>query len=258
MLGCGGLVARKRRAGVPVTVVFMTDGAASHAGAVEREELAARRRREALAACDVLGVPADSVHFLDIPDGCLADSTGEALAQLETILGSVGARQLVAPHPHEPPADHVATYDVAQRWAAGGEVGAEMMLYPVWLWDQWPYTNPLSGPRRGSVRSIVRTGLTQGGGLGLGRLLDHRLDIGDVLPVKRAALAEHASQTVRPPDRPDWPTLGDVAGGDWIDLLLRPVELYALRTPGGWRDDRSVNGAAAGRAVGANEYDPRR
>ena len=30
----------------------------------------------------------------------------------------------------------------------------------------------------------------------------------------------------RPPERPDWPVLSDVAGGEFLDRLLRPYELF--------------------------------
>ena len=229
VLGCGGLIARKRAVGASVTVVFMTDGAASHDRFEDRTELAAQRRREALSACATLGVPPDEVHFLDVSDGQLAGSVREAAAALDAILGRARHRQLVLPHPAEPPADHEATFRVAAEWTAGDERRVDLLLYPVWLWDQWPFTNPFSEPGRGSRRAIVRTMLAHRAGTGLGRLFDHRLDISEQLPLKRAALAEHASQTVRTPGEPDRPTLADVADGEWLELLLQPVELYELR-----------------------------
>lgn len=228
-LGCGGLVALKRELGVPVTVVFMTDGAGSHPTFVDAVELADRRRQEALTACTRLGVDADSTHFLDIPDGHLAACFDEAVVCLTPILAAAGATQLVLPHPAEPPTDHEATFRIAEHCVARSTADYEALLYPVWLWDQWPFTNPLSAPRaRSSTRAVVRSAVDHRLGLGLARSLGRRLDVAAVLERKRAALDAHASQMVRPTHAPNWITLADVAGGDWLDLLVRPTELYGL------------------------------
>lgn len=228
-LGCGGLIARKRELGVAVTVVFMTDGARSHRDLVEVARLVDQRRQEALTACDRLGVEADAIHFLDLPDGQLADRFDDAVARLAPILNAAEATQLVVPHPAEPPADHSATFRVAEYCATQSTAYDEALLYPVWLWDQWPFTNPLSAPRsRTSTQAVVRTAVEHRFGLGLARSLCRRLDVGSVLGRKRAALDAHVSQMVRPTDAPNWLTLADVAGGDWLDLLVRPTELYGL------------------------------
>ena len=79
VLGCGGTIIRIRRLGVPVAIVFLTDGEASHAGRVPPSELASIRRREATEAAEVLGVPAEQLTFLGFPDGALAEH-GPALA----------------------------------------------------------------------------------------------------------------------------------------------------------------------------------
>lgn len=49
ILGCAGLLLRRRRAGLPVSILYLTDGAASHSGRPDLapERLAAVRRAEA-------------------------------------------------------------------------------------------------------------------------------------------------------------------------------------------------------------------
>ena len=74
----------------------------------------------------------------------------------------------------------------------------------------------------------MRTAVDHRLGLALSRSLRRRLDVASVLSRKRSAVDAHATQMVRPDDTPDWPTLADVSGGDWLDLLVRPTELYGL------------------------------
>ena len=67
--GCGGLIAIKKANGIPVTIVFLTDGrgAARLPGTTE-EHLVKNRRHEAIAASISLGVPETDLHFLNLPD----------------------------------------------------------------------------------------------------------------------------------------------------------------------------------------------
>lgn len=250
-LGCGGLIATKRRLGARVTVVFMTDGAGSHPQ-LPRAELAAERRVEAIAACRVLGVEADCVHFLDIPDGQLTLSVDEGVARLEPIVEGLGEVQLVVPHAAEPPADHAVTPLVATRCAERMGRSFDTLQYPVWLWDQWPFTNPLSHPRaRTSLPAVARTALRHRLGFGLARSLDVRVDVDDALDLKRAALTEHRTQMEHRDGDGSWLTLGEVAGGAWLDVLLRPTELYGRTTVG--RASSTVRGASTARP---SEPDP--
>jgi len=247
-LGCGGLLALKRERGVPVSVVYMTDGSGSHPGFADQRALAGRRRDEALAACATLGIAEGDVHFLEVPDGTLAAAAASAVTRLAPLLDAHDRALLVLPHPDEPPSDHAATYHVTAQCLQARGRRARALLYPVWLWDQWPFTNPFSPPRgRSSVRSIVRTAARHRFGTGLRRTLDHRVDIGPVLARKRAALAAHTTQTVAPPDAPDWPVLADVAHGEWLDHLMRPTELYGLTTLGAHDDTTEPAPAGAGR-----------
>jgi LmbE family N-acetylglucosaminyl deacetylase len=230
-LGCGGLVALQRRRGVRVTVVFVTDGAGSHAA--DPQALARQRRGEARTACGVLGVDPDDVYFLGVADGAVAHSLELIADRLTPIAETRLGHQLVLPHPAEPPSDHAATFDAVDRCVRRLGRRTDALLYPVWLWDQWPFTNPLSEPRgRSSRRVILRTAMRHRLGLALHRALDHRLDITDVIEVKRAALDAHASQMSRSPDAESWLTLADIAGGAWLELLLRATELYGLASVG--------------------------
>ncbi|MCB1182882.1 PIG-L family deacetylase [bacterium] len=143
-LGCGGLIALKRRAGVPVSVVFLTDGATSHATRMPADELVARRRGEAVAACAVLGVAAADVHFLDLPDGEL---TGRLAAAADAAGGVLDVHpdhgQVFVPYAGDTTPDHIAAR--AAVLAALGERPERawtVFEYPVWFWHHWPWARP--------------------------------------------------------------------------------------------------------------------
>lgn len=226
-LGCGGLVAQLADRGTAVDIAFMTDGAGSHSG-IDVAELIAIRRDEAIEACAVLGVPADRLHFLGYPDGGLGDHVPAAAQRIRTLFDDRSPSQVVAPHPFEPNLDHHATFRVLELAVEGSGRAVDALLYAVWFWDQWPWTDPLAPPRpRHGRRQMVEAAWRGRLGLGVGHRLPLVVDISTVLDRKRSALAAHASQTTRPADRPDWLTLGDVAGGQWLGVLLEPWEAYA-------------------------------
>ena len=159
-LGCGGLIASKRAIGVDVTVAFLTDGAGSHHHPDGRDELAARRRVEARTACSILGVDEGSLIFVDIADGALEDRVDQAVDAVTDLVRSTAASQIIIPHPDEPPSDHRVVRRVVDRSLLRAGRVAQLLMFPVWLWDQWPWTNPLTPPRRRhSRRQIVSVAL---------------------------------------------------------------------------------------------------
>ena len=91
-IGCGGLIAAACAAGTPPVVLILTDGAASHPGSLTypSARLRAVREAEALAATDILGLPAGNLRFLREPDTGLAAS-GDVI---ETVL-AMRARRAV-------------------------------------------------------------------------------------------------------------------------------------------------------------------
>lgn len=230
-LGCGGLVAMLRRRQVPVHIVFLTDGSMSHGG--RDSDLVGTRRREAVAAADVLGVGEADLTFLDHPDGSLCLHEPGATDALAGLVGAVGPGQLVAPHWAEPNADHAASYRIANGALRALAMPTEALVTPVWLWDQFPWVAPFSPPRgRHGRRARLDLMLTSRAGLRMGIWLTHRLELGPTADVKRAALDMHVSQMTRPPGRPDWTILADVADGEWLDLLVGPHELYGTTVLG--------------------------
>jgi LmbE family N-acetylglucosaminyl deacetylase len=221
-LGCGGTVIRKKRAGADVKVVFMTDGSESHAHLMPASDLRAIRAAEAVAAANVLGVEASDVILLDFKDGRLADYRAIGIQRVTEILRRHRPAQIFVPYAKDGPPDHEATTDMVVAALCACRQPATIYEYPVWFWHHWPWTR-LQTRGRGLLRDVTR-----GVALGWRLLKDFRscVPIGEVLGLKRAALARHQSQVTRLIADSSWTTLGDVAGGDFIQCFFQEREIF--------------------------------
>ncbi len=139
-LGCGGLIARKRNEGLPVQVVFITDGGASHLGhpAISAGEIASRRRREALGALAILGVESCAIHFLDEPDSTLDNLVPERQAalidRLAALLAEVHPAEIFLPCSPDGSTEHDSAFSFICAALARASVRPEIWQYPVWSW----------------------------------------------------------------------------------------------------------------------------
>jgi LmbE family N-acetylglucosaminyl deacetylase len=115
-LGCAGIILANRAAQVPVTVIYVTDGAGSHPGHphLAATDLARLRRAEARQAMGLLGVPAASLQFLDAPDGTLGHlSPGafETLARrLAEAIAAAQPTELFLPCREDGSSEHCAAF----------------------------------------------------------------------------------------------------------------------------------------------------
>ena len=127
VIGCGGLIAHVGAQGGQIAVCIMSDGAASHPGSRTHppDRLRAERRRESLAALAHLGVGADAVHCLDLPDG---QSEGWHAPEQFDALMALPWDAIAVPSAYDNHADHRAT----QRLAAERASGTELLHYLVW------------------------------------------------------------------------------------------------------------------------------
>lgn len=132
-LGVGGLVALAHRAGVPVYLVLLTAGEASHPPRehMTRHALASQRLAEMDAAVDVLA-PGSPVVFLGALDGGVAAVEDEVTTALTEVLGDAGRTILLAPWRHDGHPDHDAAGRAAARAAAA--TGARLVEYPLVMW----------------------------------------------------------------------------------------------------------------------------
>lgn len=180
-LGCGGIIARKRNEGVPVHVIFITDGSASHPQhpRFTPEEISRLRHAEAMQALACLGVERTAVHFLDEPDGTLhvipPGRRAALVARLAGLLTTLTPTEVFLPCQPDGSSEHDATFHFVIDAIMGTSLRPEVWEYPVWSW--W---NPVLLLRRWLKAKDCR-----------------RLPLEDYLQGKRQAIACYASQ-VRP------------------------------------------------------------
>jgi LmbE family N-acetylglucosaminyl deacetylase len=241
VLGCGGLIHRKVRAGAHVEIVIVSDGRTSHRRFVGEEELVRRRAAEAREAAARLGVAPEAVTVLGFPDGDLFHHLADVTSALQRIFLSRPPAEIALPHRDEPPADHRAAWK-ATRAAACLLPRVRLLEYGVWIWSIWPII-PLGGTM---IRSRTRrAAMAAAPAWRLANAFNRYVDVGSSLDVKRSALAAHVSQTARPDEHPDWPILSEVHGGAWLDALLDTREYF--------RETALSNGAAVAARVRGRE-----
>lgn len=128
-LGAGGLMQRSHREGRAVTVVSLTDG---EAACPEIPCLARVRRLELIEAMARLGISADRIVRLGLPDGHVSEHESHLEHVLTTLGESFGA--LIAPFELDGHPDHDAAGRAAARAAAA--LGRPLGRYPIWAWHQ--------------------------------------------------------------------------------------------------------------------------
>jgi LmbE family N-acetylglucosaminyl deacetylase len=126
------------------------------------------------------------------------------------------------PYYNDGPRDHWATTRIVRRALRACRPGIWINEYPVWFWYHWPWTR-LEGRLRQRLNS-----LRESWEFSRCLLRDFRCSVrvGAVLDQKRAALAQHRSQVERLVDDPNWRTLGEVSGGDFLDCFFQEREIF--------------------------------
>ena len=106
-IGCGGSLALHALAGDPVKVVILTDGGLGDtSNQTARNDYVALRKKEALAACAVLGI--FDLEFWEYPDRALSGSRG-VVRKIMDLLEDFGPDLVYCPSPLEIHPDHRAT-----------------------------------------------------------------------------------------------------------------------------------------------------
>jgi len=230
-LGCGGTVVHKVRAGAEVAVVFMTDGSASHRGRLPGDELKRLRSAEARVACQTLGIGREQVVFLDFKDGDLESARDEAIGRTVDILDRLNPSQVFIPCAEDDTPDHLATRAIVTAAVLSRERPVDVYEYPIWFWNRWPWTP--KPPTRSMRQAAKLTYVGIGSWLRLAIQFRFFVTVGEVLHVKRAALASHRTQTTRLGQSQEWPILEDVADGAFLECFFRPYEVFRRYSLGG-------------------------
>ena len=180
VLGAGGTIAILAAAGVPVRLVAVTDGEASHPGA-DPAAVARSRAAETAAALDLLGASGIEVTRLGFPDTGL-DDREEALAKvLREQCAGFGV--CLAPWEADAHSDHEAAGRAARR--AGRLAGTQVLTYPIWMWH-WatPGDRRVPWHRACQVRLPAEAAARKRAAIGVfaSQLTDRGPDTGPVLP----------------------------------------------------------------------------
>ncbi|QKQ73652.1 PIG-L deacetylase family protein [Nostoc sp. TCL240-02] len=139
VLGCGGLIKLKREQNVPVQIVFVTDGAASHGKhpKFQSGEMVSIRKQEALSALSILGIDSEQIYFLDKPDSQLqyldASKRQQTIEQLAQLLKSFQPGEVYVTHRQDRIKDHEVTYELLLAAIQYSEIEVDILQYPIWI-----------------------------------------------------------------------------------------------------------------------------
>ncbi len=126
-LGAGAIIAAQCEAGVPVSIIAVSDGEAAYENF---PDLAAVRRAEQSAAASKLGVKGANIIRLGLPDSGISQHEKRLS---DTIAAHIDSQTLlVAPWPSDPHPDHEACGRAART--AAGITGAQLVYYFFWTW----------------------------------------------------------------------------------------------------------------------------
>jgi LmbE family N-acetylglucosaminyl deacetylase len=202
-LGCGGLLALSARAGSSVFIIFVTDGAASHRNSTAwpPARLAACREAEACRALACLGLETAPRLFLRLPDANMPEP-GSPVWQSAVTAVSVVSLQfepnlVILPWRRDPHCDHRASWLLAQHALEESSPRPDFLEYAIWL-DE--LGKPEDHPRSEEAELV-------------------HIRIGDVVNNKRAAIAQHLSQTT------------DLIADDPSGFRLTPQTIARLTQP---------------------------
>lgn len=211
-LACGGIIARKRNEGLPVHVVFITDGSASHPNhpRLDPPAISALRVREAMQAIAYLGVERTAVHFLNEPDGTLktiTDVRRESLVmQLAALLRTIAPAEIFLPCNPDGSSEHDATFGFVTDAIRRAGLQPDVWQYPVWSW--W---NPVLLLRRWLATDDCR-----------------RLPVEDYLLAKQRAIECYQSQIA-----PLAPDASPALPADLVGIFNSDTEyFFRYRMPG--------------------------
>lgn len=210
-LGCGGAIALLCAMGIPVSALFVSDGAKSHptSRAWPARKLRGLREQEARDALAVLGVAPEASIFLGLPDTAVpmegAAGFGQAVGAVRDHFAAWQPRTVLVPWRRDFHCDHRAAWEIVRVAVRDLRPRPRVIEYPIWVWEHLD-SEHLPAP---------------------GEVVAWRLDIASVISQKQSAIAKHRSQTTNLID--DDPE-GFVLLPEVLARFARPWEIY-LETP---------------------------
>lgn len=140
-LGCGGTIIRLRQAGLPVHVVFVSDGSMSHPNspAYPAGRLRELRETEARDALSQLGVSDGACTFMRLRDTAVPvpgqPGFAEAVVTLTDLIEQVNPVTILVPWERDPHRDHRATWHLLQTARTHLTAPVRVLEYLIWLWE---------------------------------------------------------------------------------------------------------------------------
>ena len=130
ILGVGGLLATQCALGRSVSVVAVTDGERAYPDDPQSNQLGTLRVSEQTAALARVGVAADKITRLRLPDSAVSAHIDELISRLSLIAS--GETHIVAPWRGDFHPDHEACGIAAEQLAR--KTGAKLTSYFFWTW----------------------------------------------------------------------------------------------------------------------------
>ena len=171
-LGCGGLIALKRQQQVPVNVAFLTDGSACYDSialpgvtVMAAADVIEMRKHEATEALGLLGVDAQSIHFLDQPDQFLDHQALEhdaLINRLVDLLNDVAPQDIYVTYRYDVHGDHQTTYRLVHEAIVRSGREVRLWEYPIWsFWSHKHLSGLVYNHRSDLYRLPIQTVLAQ-------------------------------------------------------------------------------------------------
>jgi LmbE family N-acetylglucosaminyl deacetylase len=141
-LGCGGTIALLRQLGLPVHVIFTSDGSMSHPASKKypAEKRIQLREREAINALQILGVDESCIYFMRLKDSEVpAEGQAgfdEATTILKQYITDLQPTTVLVPWRRDPHKDHRATWQIVQAALASYQLPVRVLEYFIWLWER--------------------------------------------------------------------------------------------------------------------------
>lgn len=140
-LGCGGTIALLRQAGLPVYVIFVSDGSMSHPNSKKYSAEALRKLREteALQALQILNVPAANASFMHLKDTAVPDesATGfdNAVQQMQKKLKQIKPNTILVTWENDNHHDHRSSWQILSKAITALNKKPRILQYLIWIWE---------------------------------------------------------------------------------------------------------------------------